>query len=102
MDIVVLELHEEIFVELNVGDDAIHGAVGRPCGLIAVGIVFGVELQPVSAWHTDHGIPSVGLACAGEGGGGWYSCVGGTTIYHAVKDLQTQWVRLTQSPRVLP
>ena len=69
MDIVVLELHEEIFVELDVGDDAVHGAVGLPCGLIAVGVVFGIELQPVVAWHTDHGIPSVGLACAGEGGG---------------------------------
>ena len=63
MDIVVLELHEKIFVELDIGDDAVHGAVRLPCGLIAVGIVFGVELQPVSAWHTDHSIPSVGLAC---------------------------------------
>ena len=53
MDIVVLELHEEIFVELNVGDDAVHGAVGLPCGLIAVGIVFGIKLQSL------HGTPTI-------------------------------------------
>ena len=59
--IVVLDLQHEVLVGLQVGRKAVDAVQGGIGGIVTVGIVLGIALDPTPDGNTQRGIPGIGM-----------------------------------------